>query len=50
MIVWVLLTALHFQAAMAFPSHQDCVQAATQLKVAAQCIAFAADIPDGKTL
>jgi hypothetical protein len=50
MILWVLLISLHMPEAMAFKSYQDCRAAAMQLKVPAECIAFAADIPDGKKL
>jgi hypothetical protein len=50
MILWVLLVSLNMPQAMAFKSYQACYAAASQLKVPAECVAFAADIPDGKKL
>jgi hypothetical protein len=50
MILWVLLINLHMPHAMAFHSFQDCYAAASRLKIPAECVAFAADIPDGKKL
>ena len=50
MTMWVLLIALNVSHAMAFKSQEDCHDAASKLKVPAVCIAFAADIPEGKKL
>jgi hypothetical protein len=50
MILWVLLINLHMPQAVAVKSDPDCRAAAAQLKVPAECVAFAADIPEGKKL
>lgn len=51
MILWVLLTSLTINTpVMAFKSHEECRAAAGTLKIPAVCVAFAADIPEGKTL
>lgn len=50
MIMWVLLVSLNVQSAIAYASHEACADAASKLKVPAMCVAFAADVSDGKTL
>lgn len=51
MILWVLLISFTINTpVVAFKSHDDCREAASKLKVPAVCIAFAADIPEGKSL
>jgi hypothetical protein len=50
MIFWVLLISLDMNMAMAFKNYKDCAAAAANLEAPAECVAFAADIPDGKKL
>jgi hypothetical protein len=50
MILWVLIVSLNMTHAMAFKNQDDCAAAAANLKVPAECIPFAADVPDGKKL
>ena len=50
MIVWLLLISMNFNQAVAFRTHEACAEAASHIKVPVVCVAFAADISDGKTL
>jgi hypothetical protein len=50
MTLWVLLISMNMNMAVAFKNQDDCATAAAQLKVPAMCVAFAADVPDGKKL
>ncbi len=50
MTVWILIVSLGFNQAMAFKNQDECREAAAGLKVPAVCVAFSADISDGKTL
>jgi hypothetical protein len=50
MTLWVLMVSLGMTHAMAFKNQDDCTSAARNLKVPAMCVAFAADVPDGKKL
>lgn len=48
MIMWVLMISLTMPNAMAFKNQDDCLTAAANISVPAECVPFAADIPDGK--
>jgi hypothetical protein len=50
MILWVLLISMNMDMAVGFKSQDDCAAAAAKLTVPAMCVAFAADVPDGKKL
>jgi hypothetical protein len=50
MTLWVLMISMSMNMAVAFKSQDDCASAAANLTVPAVCVAFAADIPDGKKL
>jgi hypothetical protein len=50
MTLWVLIVSMGMNMAVAFKSQDDCHAAAAQLTVPAMCVAFAADVPDGKKL
>jgi hypothetical protein len=48
MILWVLVISLNMHMTIAFGSHEDCEAAATKIEVPVECVAFAADIPEGE--
>ena len=51
MTIWVLMVSLHMNTMLGFKNQALCVEAAKNLKYAAECIPFAADIStDGKKL
>lgn len=52
MLLWVLIVASQLHAGgpfIGFTSQEKCREAAAQVPVPARCIAFATDIPDGKS-
>jgi hypothetical protein len=50
MTMWILMISMSMNMAVAFKSQDDCAMEAAKLTVPAMCVAFAADIPDGKKL
>jgi hypothetical protein len=50
MILWVLVTSLTMNMTIAFSTHEACESAASKVQVPVECVAFAADIPEGKKL